>query len=352
MIRVALTGLGAAAEAIWVPALQSLRGVTLVAGADPDPGAVGRMARLAPTMSVHRDLGELLDDHQSVDWVVVATPPDTHAALAITALRRGRHVLCEKPFAPSLEAVDAILAAAASAGRVVAVNHEMTCMPMLAAPLARIRAGEDGPLRFAQVWQTVVDPPANGWRRRGETMREFGTHAVDLLVHAFGEIPESVQAAMPAPDGSRGDPVDLVTLFFSGGRAGHIVLDRLCQGEHKYLECRFDCSSASLRASMGGRANIRVGLEPRSRRPALRLDVAGGGQAWVERGTSRQVIARNPTSTLMQATRSHLQAVFDAVTQGLEPPASGRRARDIVRIVEAAYRSAETGARLSLSAVG
>ncbi len=351
MIKVGLVGLGAAAGSIWIPALRELPGVELVAGADPDPTAVGRMARLAPSMAVHQELEHLLEDHRSIDWIVIATPPDTHARLAIQALEAGRHVVCEKPFAPTLAEVDQILAAATRAGRTVAVNHEMPSMPIVAESLRAVASGEHGRLLFAQVWQTLVDPPGGGWRNQGQTMAEFGTHAVDLLVQAFGEVPSAVLAAMPRPDGVVGDPVDLVTLFFSGGRAGHIVLDRLCRGAHKYLELRFDCVEASLRASMGGRASIEVGLDARSRRPRLRLDLAGGGQAWVERASERAVIARNPTSTLAHATGLHVQRIFEQVGRGAEPPGAGRRARDIVRVVQAAYRSAAEGRRVPLAEV-
>ena len=351
MIKVGLVGLGAAADSIWVPALKKIHGVDLVAGADPDPGAVGRMARLAPRMTVHQDLGHLLEDHRTIDWIVIATPPETHACLAVEALDAGRHVLCEKPFAPTLAEADQILEAAARAGRVIAVNHEMTSMPIVGESLRAVSSGEHGGLLFAQVWQTLVDPPGGGWRTRGETMAEFGSHAVDLLIHAFGEVPTGVLAAMPRPDGMAGDPIDLVTLFFSGGRAGHMVLDRVCQGAHQYLELRFDCTGASLRASMGGRASVELGLHARSRRPKLRLDLAPGGLAWVERSSERDVIARNPTSALAHATRVHVGRVFDSVGRGAEPPGAGRRARDVVRVVEAAYRSAAEGRRVPLAEV-
>ena len=346
--RVGLLGLGEAAGSIWVPALNKASGVELVGGADPDPGAVGRMARLDPRVPVHEDLDQLLEAHRSIDWVVIATPPATHAALAVQALEAGKHVLVEKPFAPSRAEADRVLAAAVAADRHLAVNHEMTWMPMLSEPLARIARSQHGRLRFAQVWQTVSTQGGAAWRADGRTMAEFGTHAVDLLMAAFDETPEAVLAAMPRPDGATGDPVDLVTLFFSGGRAGHIVLDRLCQGVHRYLECRFDCNSASLRSSMGGKASVSLGLDPRTRRPSVQLDVARGGQAWVEVGSERTVIARNPTSALADATRRHLEALLGDVAAGREPRTSGRRARAVVSVVEAAYRSAEQGRRVAV----
>ena len=348
MIRVALAGVGAAAGSIWVPALRCCAGVELIAAADPDPSAIGRMARLDPKVAVHPDLAGLLADHAAVDWVVIATPPATHADLAIEALRAGKHVLCEKPLAATVAHADAVLEVAAGSTGVLAVNHEMRCLPMVAEPLARLRRGDDGALLFAQVWQTVVDPPTTSWRSAGRTLAEFGTHAIDLLVAAFGESPHAVQAVISKPEGFSGDPVDLVTLFFSGGRVGHVVLDRVCRGQHRYLELRFDCAQASLRASMGGKAKVSVGIDARSRRPALRVDAAGGGQAWVEVGSDRSVIARNPTGALADATRRHAEDVFAAVGRGASPPGSGSEARQILAIVEAAYASAETGTRLSL----
>jgi predicted dehydrogenase len=341
MTNLALVGLGHAARSIWTPALQSLSGVTVVAGADPEPGARSGWARLAPRAALHDSLADLLACHGSIDWLVVVSPPDLHAEHALAGLAAGCHVLCEKPAARSAAQLDVLAAAAADADRCVAVNHEFTRMPIFAATLAELQRGAHGPLRFAQVWQLVQDPGATGWRAGGETMREFGTHAVDLLIEAFGGPPSQVSARMPRPAGApAGDPLDLVTLEWPDGRAAQLVLDRLSPGQHRYMEARFDCAGASLRASIGGRAEVRLGLDPRSRLPRLRLDLAGGGAAWIERGARREGLARNGLAALADATAALTRQTLDAVAARQEPPRSLARVRDVLAVIDAAYASA------------
>ena len=334
--RVALVGLGRAALEIWVPALKKA-GVTLIAGADPDVAAQHAFARKVPDAALHPSLPQLVGSHQSIDWLVVASPPALHQEHVLEGLVAGLHVLCEKPVARSMTELDALLEASAAAGKIVAVNHEFTRMPILAETLSRLRAETHGQLRFAQVWQVVDDRGADGWRARGQTMREFGTHAVDLLVEAYGGPPIQVTARMPPPPpGMQGDPIDLVTYEWADGRAAHLVLDRVSAGKHRYFEARFDCDQASLRASIGGRAQVRVGLDPTKRRPTLSLDVAPGGIAWVEDGSDRSVYARNGLRALVDATAQLARETFGSST----PPTELSRARSVVQAVEAAYRSA------------
>lgn len=80
----------------------------------------------AAAAGVHRatvDLDEVLDD-PAVDLVVVATPPDTHAPLVVRAAEAGRHVMCEKPFAHSLDDAKRMRDAVRAAGVLGVVGHE------------------------------------------------------------------------------------------------------------------------------------------------------------------------------------------------------------------------------------
>src|SRR5262249_56024321 len=59
--------------------------------------------------------------HPDVDLVVIATPNDTHASLALAALRAGKHAVVDKPFTVTLAEARGIAAAAADSGRVLSV---------------------------------------------------------------------------------------------------------------------------------------------------------------------------------------------------------------------------------------
>jgi len=193
------------------------------------------------------------------------------------------------------------------------------------------------------------------WRAAmpNRTLFEGGVHLVDLLLHLYEEVPEAVYARRSAgldPDRDA-DAIHLLTLEFPGSRLAQITIDRLCRAGTRYLELRAACEQASLRASHGGRVLLQAGMK-RAERPGIRLAYGLGGSAWIERGPARKTIARNPRKPGVVATGSLFRKIAAALAEAREPPSSGREARDVLRVIEAAYRSAETGERVELSMHG
>lgn len=353
MLRCAIIGLGWAARSFHVPALEHIPNVTLVGGCDPDDGRRASFTGKTGTPTFGTT-GELFDA-VGPDAVIVATPPATHRELCLEALARGAHVLCEKPFVETVADADTVLGAASAAGRRVAVNHQYREKPIFRAVQDRIGTDGVGELVFVQFSQLMDlapwDEPVE-WRREmpNRTLFEGGVHLVDLMLTLVGELPEAVFATHTAGlDTSRSaDAIHLVTLEFPRGRLGQITIDRLCKAATRYIELRVDCEQASLRASYGGRVLVQAGLK-RAERPAVRFVYGLGGVAWLERGTSRKTIGRNPRHPEIVAERSLFRKVFEAFEAGVEPPSSGREARNALGVIEAAYRSAATGERVVLS---
>jgi len=349
-LRVALVGLGTAGHTLHLPALAGLAGATVVGAYDADEAKRARAAR-DWRVPVHATGDGLFA--AAPDVVVVGTPPDSHAEYCRRAIEAGAHVICEKPFASSVEEADSILADAASAGVGVAVNHDFTEMPIFRAVRDEVRSPQNGRLVFVQVWQLMDLPPWRepGWRGRllQRTLYEAGTHLVDFVMTLFGEKPVSVQAATSSC-GVREDRTDalaLVTLEFSGGRLAQIVQNRLCKGETQYFEVRADTEQASIRASFGGRARLLAGLF-RSSRPRARVEWGASGLAWREIGNHRRVIGRNPKSPGVVATRRVFESAFDAFRRGVEPPASGRQGRDVLEVIAACYHAVAVGRRVPI----
>lgn len=351
-MRCAIIGLGWAARAFHLPALEHVPNATLVGGCDPSAEQRAWFTGKTGTPAFET-LDELFANAQP-EVVVVATPPDSHRDLCIAALERDAHVLCEKPFVENVEAADAVLAAARASGRQVAINHQYREKPIFRAVRDRIGTDGVGRLVFVQFSQLMDLAPWDEpvpWRRAmpHRTLFEGGVHLVDLMLTLVGEQPIAVYGRHTAGlDPSRtADAIHLVVLEFSGGRLGQITIDRLCKAGTRYIELRVDCEHASLRASYGGRVLLQAGLK-RAERPALRLVYGLGGVAWLERGTGRKTIGRNPRHPEIVATRSLFQKVFAAFEAGAEPPSSGREARNTLAVIEAAYRSAATGERVVL----
>jgi predicted dehydrogenase len=351
-MRLGYIGLGWATASFHLPSLKQVPGATVVAGSDPSPERRAWFTK--ETGRPAFDSVEALLDGPEFDVAVIATPPGPHAELCVQALERGRHVFCEKPFVNTLEEADQVIAAARAAGRQVAVNHEFREKPMYKVLKQRIGAPDVGRLVFCQIWQLMDLAPWDepvAWRAAmpNRTLFEGGVHLVDLLLDLYGEVPEAVYARHSSGlDQSReADAIHLVTLEFPGGRLAQITIDRLCPAGTRYVEVRADCEQVSLRASEGGRAVVQLGIK-RAERPGIRVDLGAGGMAWEERGLARKTLARAPRNAGMHATGALLARVLDAFRRDQEPPCSAREARDVLAVIEAAYRSAGTGTRVEL----
>lgn len=350
-MRVALVGLGEAGFTIHLPAIAGLTDLQMVGACDADPS---RRERAITKFHVpaFADFDTMLADSRP-EVVIVCTPPDTHADFCLRALAAGAHVLCEKPFAVTIGDADRVIEAAGRAGRRVAVNHQFREMPIFRALLEVVAREGAGALTFVQVWQIMDMAPWNeaGWRgdMTERTLFEAGVHLLDLVMALFQETPVSVQA-MTSAAGKSGETVDavvLATLEFSRGRLAHITQNRVCKGPMQYFEVRADLPSASLRASFGGRSRLSAGMY-RSTRPHVRIDFGRSGLAWKEDGDRRTVLARNPKEPMVFAARRVIEQSLHAFGTGTEPPTSAERARDLLRVVSACYRSAATGRRVAI----
>jgi len=351
-VKIGLAGLGWASRAFHLPAIRRTEGAEAVGGFDSSPEQRDSWMRESG-VPAYASLDELLEKGRP-ELLIVATPPDSHADLCLRALAGGLHVLCEKPFVSTVEEADRVLSAAEAAGRQVAVNHEFREKPIFRAVTERIGSPEAGRLVFTQIWQLMDLAPWDEpvpWRAAmpNRTLFEGGVHLVDLLLLLNGAMPVGVYARHSSGlDPERAaDAIHLVTLDFPDGRLAQITIDRLCPAGTRYVELRADCEHASLRASHGGRALLRVGMK-RAQKAGIRLDYAPGGLAWMEVGLRRTTLARNPRDEGVVGTAHLLAKILAALAESREPPSSGREAREGLRVIEAAYRSAETGERVVL----
>ena len=351
-MRFGLVGLGWAAHGFHLPALATVPGASVVGGVDLDAAARERFAKTTGA-ATFESVDELLSVARP-DVVVVGTPPDSHHALCLQSLAAGAHVLCEKPFVETTPQADEVIAAAADAGRGVAVNHEFRFKPAFRAVAERVGEPDVGRLVFTQIWQLMDLAPwdePTPWRAAmpNRTLFEGGVHLLDLLATLYREQPEAVYARHQSDlDGKhQADAIHLLTLEYPGNRLAQITIDRLCPAGTRYVELRADCEQVSLRASEGGRAVLQIGMK-RAQRAGARLMFGLGGVAWEERGLRRRTLARNPRNPGVPATAQLFREVSAAFAAGDEPPCSAREARDGLAIVEAAYRSAATGERVAV----
>ncbi|MGW1756346.1 Gfo/Idh/MocA family protein [Streptomyces mirabilis] len=146
--------------------------------------------------SVETDWRDLIK-RDDIDLVDICTPGESHAEIAIAALDAGKHVLCEKPLANTVEEAEAMVAAAArNPGRIAMVGFNYRRTPALSLAQAMIGAGRLGALRhirltYLQDWLVDPDFPLT-WRLTRETagsgaLGDLGSHIVDLAQFLVGE---------------------------------------------------------------------------------------------------------------------------------------------------------------------
>ncbi|WNI22324.1 Gfo/Idh/MocA family oxidoreductase [Streptomyces sp. ITFR-16] len=207
-------------------AVAGLPGLRPVAVADPDPARARALGDRHGLPSV-TSLTHLLE-RPDVAAVALASPPATHAAMAVQALRAGRHVFCEKPLATTAEDARAVAAEAARAGRALVVDHVLRYNPLLRALELIMAQGLLAPPRRFLFENDAADeglgPGHWFWdpEHSGGIFVEHGVHFFDAARALIGSEPLSVRAtAVRRPGG----PVDMVSadvLHPGGVLASHL----------------------------------------------------------------------------------------------------------------------------------
>lgn len=218
---------------------------------------------------VETDWKQLLtrDDVQLVD---VCAPGDVHAEIAVAALEAGKHVLCEKPLANTVEEARAMVAAAeraqASGVRsMVGFNYRRVPAVTLARRLVEQgRIGEVRHVRATYLQDWIVDPQAPlVWRLQAEragsgALGDIGAHVVDLAQYVTGDrltgvcgLTETFVRERPLPSGQGRGPVtvDDAALFlgrFASGAVASFEATRFATGRKNQIRLEVNGSAGSV----------------------------------------------------------------------------------------------------------
>jgi predicted dehydrogenase len=220
-LRFGMMGAGTISGA-HLPALAAREDVEITCLADANAEAARARATQFAIPTVVGDYRELIA-REDVDAVVIGIPTRFHAEAAIQALRAGKHVLCEKPLARTLEDCDAIAAAARESGRVFQIGFVRRFDRQWGTIRELIQAGAIG--RPVQ-WRRIVvsappQPPYGAWYTQAAfsdgPLTENGSHDFDFARYTFGDAKAVTASVMRL--GRHGDIDDLGTVivdFHSG----------------------------------------------------------------------------------------------------------------------------------------
>ena len=273
--------------------------------------------------AVAGDYRDLLTN-RDVDAVVITTPNDSHAAIACDAARAGKHVLVEKPMALDTAAAEAMVRAADGGGVTLMVAQSRRFSDAVQEMVRRLP--EIGDILRVHIVFLVAfaQPPTEWWRSSaqagGLVILLQGSHSLDSIYWWFGRTPQSIYATAartnPAWEGE--DEADIVCRFAGGATATvHLSLST-SPPIHEALV-------------VGRKGHLRL-IE----RPAgppfeniYRLEKNG------------EVLLDGLQSPSLYT--NQLREFADAVREGRRPLASGREILPVMRMLDAARASVQSG---------
>ena len=220
-LRVAVVGCGAVTEQFHLPVLAGHDGVVISALVDPNAARAGKLAKLYNVSTVLASADHL--DRTIADAALLATPAFLHAPGSIALMRKGLHVLVEKPMALGLSDAVEMVAAAKDNSVVLTVGLFRRLLPAVRLFRAAVDAGQVGdPLRVvaevgdAYTWTLTT---LQGMRRQeagGGMLIDMGSHVLDLILYIFNATPRLVEYADNAGEGVETDCTLDLTLHRRG----------------------------------------------------------------------------------------------------------------------------------------
>ncbi|MAQ82893.1 MAG: oxidoreductase [Maritimibacter sp.] len=196
-----------------------------------------------------------------IEAVAIVTPNHMHMPVAREFLKRGIHVICDKPLAGTLADAKKLKAAADKADALFVLTHNYTGYPLVREAQARVAAGELGEIRLVQVeyaqdWLAEEPDPDNkqaAWRTdparsgAGGATGDIGTHAWNLARFVTGLKPEAIAADLQAfVPGRQLDDNGHVLLRFEGGARGMLWCSQVAAGKENDLRLRVYGTKAGL----------------------------------------------------------------------------------------------------------
>lgn len=330
-VRLGIVGAGAISQVVHLPILVEREDVDVVALADSDMHKAEALSRRFSVPMVLE--AEDLIDFNELDAVVLCTPNNLHEEMALAALEAGKHVLVERPVASSSEGTSRVIDVADQTGRVLAVGLPHRFRPEVAAMRSFVEGGELGDLFAARSsWLTRSFASARStWRTdpgaSGGAIIDLGIPAIDLCMWVIG-FPEIRRLACVA-ERSEGEVEHSATIMMeaAGGLAITLeVSNRLFAGEDRFY--------------------LRVmGAEGSGSLPPLEVFKKLGGRPMDV--TPRQPKPRGGENPYTNAYRRLLDDFVLSVA-GTREATLPREQVQVLALIEAAYRSAESGEELEL----
>ncbi|MGY3750050.1 Gfo/Idh/MocA family protein [Vagococcus acidifermentans] len=351
MLKVGIIGCGGIANGKHMPSLAQVDGVEMTAFCDVIVSRAQKAKEEFGTAEakVYEDYKEMLAD-ADIDIVHVCTPNSSHAEISIAAMTADKHVMCEKPMAKTAEEGRKMVATAKATGKKLTIGYQnrfrkdavylhQVCEEN---GLGDIYLGKAHAIRRRAVptWGVFLDEDAQG----GGPLIDIGTHALDLTLwmmdnyqpkFVVGNTYHKLSATENAANAW--GPWDPEKFTVEDSAFGYIVMEN---GASVMLEASWALNSldvgeaqTTLCGTKGG-ADMKDGLRINGEDHGLlyekRIELETGGVDFYDGASS--------TPEILEA-----QSWIDAVRNDTTPVVTPEQALVVTEILEAIYRSAETG---------
>ncbi len=302
-----------------------------------------------PSADVYKDYKDLLKD-ESIDYVDICTPNYLHSIIAVDALNAGKHVLCEKPDAVSVEEAMKMKNASEKNGKKLMVIRNNRFFGTSAEAKKAIANGDFGQIyagRCGWVRRRGI-PGKGGWfttkeQSGGGPLIDLGVHMIDLAIWLMGNpTPVSVSGntfckfadceVMDSPEAEFGDKNDNGTFDVEDLGMGLI---------------RFD-NGAVLQIEFSWASNIKKEyrfVELRGEKAGLSW-VDGKAEIYYEEN-GRQIDKKVKAKPTPHAHKENISHFLD-VLEGADPIFVPQQGVDMIKILCAMYESARLGKEVQL----
>lgn len=350
-LRIGVIGTGNIARKAHLPGWQLIEEAEVVALCDVNTERARVQSELYGNVPVYTDYQEMIEKEQ-LDAVDICTPNYLHSVIAVYALEHGLHVFCEKPDAVSAAEAERMREAAEKSGKTLMVMRNNRYLPTSAFIKQYIDDGRMGEIYAARCgWQRRRGIPGRGgWftnkeQSGGGPLIDLGVHMIDLTMWLMGN-PKPVAVSgctyTKFADNrmveAHGRDVDLNGVF---------DVEDLAMGF-----IRFE-NGASLQIEFSWASNIE------KERRFFELRGTRSGAEWSsdsdrlaiyteEYGRTADILPNIDNKKSMPPHAANLKHFTDVVLHGTEPMFVPQQGINMVRILEAMYRSAAEGHEIRL----
>jgi predicted dehydrogenase len=332
MLQLAVIGAG-----YWGPNL--IRNFNQIPGArvayvcDLDAAKLAPLAAQYPNLTTTRDYHQALSDSQ-VDAVVIATPVSTHRALALDALRAGKHVFVEKPLASTSQAAREIDKIARETQRVLMVGHTFIYNPAVAKVREYIIRGALGDIYYIDSSRVNL-----GLHQFDiNVVWDLAPHDISIILDWLGKRPLRVSARGNSYTQDGIEDVAFITLEFANKIMAHIHVSWMSPAKLRRTTIVgskqmvvYDDLEAAEKVKL-----YDMGVE--------HLTLNADTRAELQR-TYRVGDVISPRLDVIEPLRVECRHFIDCILEGKTPRTNGDAGIAVVEVLEAATRSLREGGR-------